>query len=129
MYPRGCLACGRSGYSVTPISRGCALQKSWLRGWNLGRLPGNGPAVRVVLRHISPLIGRRLPVRSGTSIAQLHRVLQVAFGWEDLHLHHFEVRAREYGRSRDGGMLFDTDARSILIGDLNLRRLERFTHE
>jgi hypothetical protein len=67
--------------------------------------------LRAVLRGISPLIWRRLLVPSDSSIAQLHEVLQVAFGWEDMHLHRFEIRGREYGLSREGGMFFDTDAR------------------
>ena len=62
--------------------------------------------LRAVLRGISPLIWRRLLVPSDTSIAQLHEVLQVAFGWEDMHLHRFEIRGREYGLSREGGMFF-----------------------
>src|SRR5260370_21007613 len=85
--------------------------------------------LRAVLRGISPLIWRRLLVSSDTSVAQLHEVLQVAFGWEDMHLHRFEVRGREYGLSREGGGFFDTDARKIRIGDLKLRRMERFTYE
>jgi hypothetical protein len=43
--------------------------------------------LRAVLRGISPLIWRRLLVPSGASIAQLHDVLQVAFGWENMHRH------------------------------------------
>jgi Plasmid pRiA4b ORF-3-like protein len=85
--------------------------------------------LRAVLRGISPLIWRRLLMTSDTSIAQLHEVLQVAFGWEDMHLHHFEIRGREYGLSREGGMFFETDARNVRIGDLKLRRMERFTYE
>jgi hypothetical protein len=85
--------------------------------------------LRAVLRGISPLIWRRLLVPSDTSIAQLHEVLQVAFGWEDMHLHRFEIRGREYGLSRDGGVFFDTDARKLRIGNLSLRRMERFTYE
>src|SRR5258706_3524010 len=81
--------------------------------------------LRAVLRGISTLIWRRLLVPSDTSIAQLHEVLQVAFGWEDMHLHRFEIRGREYGLSREGGIFFDTDARRIRIGDLKLRRMER----
>ena len=85
--------------------------------------------LRAVLRGVSPLVWRRLLVPSDTSIVQLHEVLQVAFGWEDMHLHRFEIRGREYGLSLEGGVLFDTDAREVRIGDLKLRRMERFTYE
>jgi hypothetical protein len=76
--------------------------------------------LRAVLRGISPLIWRRLMVRSDSSVSQLHEMLQVAFGWEDMHLHRFEIRGREYGVNRCGGVFFVTDARKVLIGDLKL---------
>ena len=52
--------------------------------------------LRVVLRNISPLIWRRLLVRSDSTVAALHQALQVAFGWDDEHLNRFEIRGREY---------------------------------
>jgi hypothetical protein len=67
--------------------------------------------LRAVLRGVSPLIWRRLLVPSDASIAQLHEILQVAFGWEDMHLHRFDIRGREYGLNREGSLFFDTDAR------------------
>src|SRR3984885_8040414 len=85
--------------------------------------------LRAVLRGVSPLIWRRLLVPSDTSIAHLHEILQVAFGWEDMHLHRFDIRGREYGLNREGGLFFDTDARKVGIGELKLRRMERFTYE
>jgi hypothetical protein len=85
--------------------------------------------LRAVLRGVSPLIWRRLLVPSDTSIAQLHEILQVAFGWEDMHLHRFDIRGREYGLNREGSLFFDTDARKVRIGELQLRRMERFTYE
>jgi len=45
------------------------------------------------------------------------------------HLHRYEMRGREYGLSREGGVSFDTNARKVRIGDLKLRRMERFTYE
>ncbi|MDR7083391.1 hypothetical protein J2X01_002685 [Arthrobacter ginsengisoli] len=36
-----------------------------------------------------PEIWRQLEVRGSTSLGQVHGVLQVAFGWEDAHLHRF----------------------------------------
>jgi pRiA4b ORF-3-like protein len=37
--------------------------------------------LRAVLRGIRPLIWRRLLVRSDSTVAQLHEVLQIGFGW------------------------------------------------
>jgi Plasmid pRiA4b ORF-3-like protein len=45
--------------------------------------------LRIVLRDISPLIWRRLLVRSDTTLAQLHLMLQILFDWGNEHLHHF----------------------------------------
>jgi hypothetical protein len=85
--------------------------------------------LRVVLRGISPLIWRRLLVRSDSTVAQLHEVLQVAFGWDDEHLNRFEIRGREYSIYRDGGGMIGIDATKVRLCDLKLRRLERFVYE
>lgn len=48
--------------------------------------------LRTWIRHISPQIWRRLLVRSDSTIAQLHAILQIVFGWTDEHLHIFFIR-------------------------------------
>ena len=63
-----------------------------------GSPPPAGPFVyqlRVVLRGVSPLIWRRLLVRSDTSIADLHTTLQL--GWSDEHLNRLVIHGRDYG--------------------------------
>ena len=50
--------------------------------------------LRVVLRGISPLIWRRILVRSDNTIADLHATLQLALGWSDDHLHRFVIHGR-----------------------------------
>lgn len=45
--------------------------------------------VRVGLVGSVPEIWRRLELRSSLTLEEVHRVLQVAFGWEDAHLHRF----------------------------------------
>ena len=45
--------------------------------------------LRVLLVDSHPEIWRQLEVRGSTSLDQVHGVLQVAFGWEDAHLHRF----------------------------------------
>ncbi|MGA2841598.1 MAG: plasmid pRiA4b ORF-3 family protein [Steroidobacteraceae bacterium] len=85
--------------------------------------------LRVVLRGISPLIWRRLLVCSDSTVAQLHEVLQIAFGCGDEHLNRFEIRGREYSVYRDGGGMIGIDATKVRLCDLKLRRLERFVYE
>jgi hypothetical protein len=56
-------------------------------------MPPSDPAavyqLRIRLDPISPLIWRRLLVTSDTTIAELHAIIQFAFGWSDSHLHQF----------------------------------------
>ena len=53
--------------------------------------------LRGVVHGVSPLIWRRLLIPAHTTIAGLHAVLQIAFGWTDTHLHRFVVQGLEYG--------------------------------
>src|SRR5215469_5376408 len=79
--------------------------------------------LRVVLRGISPLIWRRLLVRSDSTIADLHQTLQVAFGWSDEHLHRFIIHGREHGAESL------VEPRRVHLADLRLRFHERFLYE
>ena len=49
--------------------------------------------LRVALCGVSPLVWRRLLVVSTTSIAELHEILQNAFGWSGQHLHRFLIHS------------------------------------
>lgn len=53
--------------------------------------------VRIALSEIAPAIWRRLLVPADTSLAQLHHVIQAAFGWWDYHLHQYIVDERYFG--------------------------------
>jgi hypothetical protein len=85
--------------------------------------------LKVSLRHISPLIWRRLLVTSDTTIAQLHAIVQIAMGWEDLHLHQFRIHGKTYGIDRDGGISFADDPYQVILADFKLRTGERFVYE
>jgi hypothetical protein len=76
-----------------------------------------------------PLIWRRLVIPAGTTIAELHAVLQTAFEWSGEHLHRFVIHGREYGISSVGGPGFRDDARQVRLGELGLRLGERFSYE
>ena len=97
-----------------------------------GSPPPAGPflyQLRVVLRGVSPLIWRRLLVRSDSSIADLHATLQLVLGWSDEHLNRFVVHGREYGVAHPAGLWFRDDPYEVRLGDLGLRAGERFLYE
>ncbi len=83
----------------------------------------------ISLRHISPLIWRRLLVSSDTTIAKLHNIVQCAMGWEDLHLHRFCIHGKDYGVYQPGGLLFDDDPTRVFLADFRLRPGERFVYQ
>jgi Plasmid pRiA4b ORF-3-like protein len=51
----------------------------------------------VTLRDIEPAIWRRLVVPESLTLRELHAVIQTAMGWQDYHLHLFEVDGVLYG--------------------------------
>ena len=69
--------------------------------------------LKVTLRGIRPPIWRRLVVTADTTLTRLHRVLQIAMGWEDSHIHEFRV-----GDRRPAGLGSAQMGRSARIGNV-----------
>jgi hypothetical protein len=57
-------------------------------------------SLKVTLRDTKPPVWRRLLVPGETTLADLHRAIQAAMGWEDCHLHAFDIEGRQYGDPR-----------------------------
>lgn len=55
--------------------------------------------LRVTLLDISPPVWRTLRVPSALPLSTVHAVIQMAFGWEDRHLHEWRVGDVTYGLS------------------------------
>jgi len=85
--------------------------------------------LKITLRHISPLVWRRVLVKSETTIAQLHAIIQTVMGWEYLHLHQFRIHGKTYGIYRNGGISFADDPDEVKLRDFKLRKGERFVYE
>jgi hypothetical protein len=83
---------------------------------------------RVVVQGISPLIWRRLLVRSDMSLATLHATLQVVFAWTDTYLHAFHIHGKADGTPRLEGPHLDGDARHEPLAALCLHQGECCTY-
>jgi Plasmid pRiA4b ORF-3-like protein len=68
--------------------------------------------VHVWIRGIHPMLWRRFLVRSDSTLADLHAVLQIGFDWADFHLHRFRIRKKDYAVA---GSAATTHGKSITI--------------
>src|SRR5271166_5090866 len=84
---------------------------------------------KVALRGISPMIWRRLLLRSDHSIADLHYAIQIAMGWSDAHLNRFHIHGKDYGVAHEGGLTFSDDPEGVRLAQFRFRLRERFLYE
>jgi hypothetical protein len=61
--------------------------------------------LRITLADVTPSVWRRVLVPGGYTLDRVHRVFQHAFGWQDCHLHSFDIDGIQYGQpDPDGGL-------------------------
>jgi hypothetical protein len=67
--------------------------------------------IKITLDRIRPPVWRRVQVAGDTTLVTLHHIIQSAMGWEDCHLHEFQISGRRIGPQMDddffGGQTFD----------------------
>ena len=70
--------------------------------------------LRVGLADVAPPVWRRVLVPGGYTLDRVHSVIQHAMGWQNHHLHSFEIGHVEYG-------VPDPDADTGLVDELDTR--------
>ena len=82
---------------------------------------------KVTLQGIEPPIWRRLLLPPSLNLAELHHVLQAAFGWRDEHLHEFIIGGLVYGAPElaDEAAAED-DPRTFEATDVHLRDFDLY---
>lgn len=84
--------------------------------------------IHIWLRHISPMIWRRLLVRSDTSLLELHHIIQIAFDWSDDRQHRFHIHGKDFGQYRVGGLSYSDNPSNIVLSQFSFRENERFSY-
>lgn len=86
--------------------------------------------LRISLADVSPQVWRRVLVPGGYTLDRVHRVIQYAMGWQDLHLHSFDIGGQQYGEPDPVGELVlrdELDARLDAVADKG--DLFRYTYD
>jgi Plasmid pRiA4b ORF-3-like protein len=87
--------------------------------------------LKIALRGVRPPVWRRVRVTSDMTLRMLHQVIQEAMGWEDAHLHEFEVGKRRYGEPSDDlwpGMERTFSENGVRLGALVDQGVTRFRY-
>ncbi len=87
--------------------------------------------LHIELKSIQPTIWRRVVVPENITLGRLHVVIQIAMGWEDAHLHEFEIAGEQYGMPDPGGWgsPVKPEARKTLIKALNGKKTFRYVYD
>ena len=80
--------------------------------------------VKVWLVGISPMVWRRVLVPASFTLRELHGVIQVAMGWDGIHLYVFRLRAARYGSRELSGSSPD-----VTLAGLRFRKGARLIYE
>jgi hypothetical protein len=90
--------------------------------------------LKVTLKGISPPIWRRFQVTDDITLPKFHRVLQAIMGWEDYHLHVFDIGGVSYSMPYYPGEVdLDemgmTSEKRVKLSKLALAEKSRFLYE
>ncbi|NUQ61233.1 MAG: hypothetical protein HUU20_02025 [Pirellulales bacterium] len=86
--------------------------------------------LKITVRDIQPSIWRRVQT-TDCSLSELHDIIQVSMGWDDAHVHVFEVEGRQYTDygSWDVDPYEYRDSRRVRLSKLVEKRCFRFVYE
>lgn len=87
-------------------------------------IEGSVAQIKVWLLQLSPMVWRRVLVPSFCTLRELHGIIQVAMGWEGLHLYQFRLRAVRYGSCE-----LSASSPEVTLATLHLCKSARFTYE
>ena len=87
--------------------------------------------LKITLRGSKPAIWRRIQVPGDIKLSRLHKVIQIAMGWTNSHLHQFVDRRVIYGAPSelDYPGVEERDERRFCLADVARRKKASFVYE
>ncbi|MGH9209044.1 MAG: plasmid pRiA4b ORF-3 family protein, partial [Acidimicrobiales bacterium] len=79
--------------------------------------PKTAIQLRISLKGHTPTIWRRLLVPGEIKLSKLHSIFQAAMGWEDYHLHLFEIGDRSFAAPDDDFIEEEVDEDAVVFSE------------
>jgi len=83
--------------------------------------------LKITLKDVKPPVWRRVQVKDCT-LGKLHDVIQTCMGWEDYHLHTFEIAGEQYGAPDPDGMMEVHSEARVKLSQVVDQGLTKFTY-
>lgn len=78
--------------------------------------------VRITLRDVGdPLVWRQVLIPAAYPLSRVHRVIQAAMGWENCHMHAFQIGKTTYGSDPDGELGYADETKARLADVARVR--------
>jgi hypothetical protein len=84
--------------------------------------------LKITLRGVRPPIWRRVLVGDTTTLRKVHAVIQAVMGWEDEHLHQFDIGGEKYGEATVEGYRRVRDENKSTLGELVTEPKAKFAY-
>lgn len=107
---------------ATNVGAGDLYRAGKLAGPPIATLTMPTHILKVTLAHIRPAISRTVRVPSDFTLSDLHDVIQLAFGWENYHLHEFKADDAVFGVPDVEDDRDLVDERTVPIGEVLPRK-------
>ncbi|MBN2432421.1 MAG: plasmid pRiA4b ORF-3 family protein [Acidobacteria bacterium] len=85
--------------------------------------------IKVTLRHSKPPIWRRLLVSGGVTLNELHKIIQIAMGWTNSHLHQFIIAGEFFSIPNEEDWKTVIDEREYRLAELVPVTRSKFLYE
>lgn len=88
--------------------------------------------LKITLQDSKPPIWRRIQTHGSVTLAELHRIIQAAMGWENQHLHQFIIGDHVYGPATPGldeAGIDARDERRARLNEVAPREGSKFTYQ
>jgi hypothetical protein len=89
----------------------------------------NAIQLKIAIKYMRPAIWRRVVLPDHFTLADLHEVIQITMGWQNCHMHRFEIDDISYTSAQAMGGMDMKDESKVLLRSFAKKLKQKFFYE